>query len=489
MSGSGMIVVQADAIMKHYGSRAALFGASLAVRAGTIHAVVGENGAGKSTLLRVVYGEVRADGGRLALKGRDVPLGAHAPRGAIAAGVGMVHQHFMLVPTLSVLSNVILGREPRRGPFVDARRAAAEVAEVGKRLGLEGLDRPVEELSVGEQQRAEIVKVLWRGADVILLDEPTAVLTPPEVLALFDVLRALRDEGKTIVIVTHKLDEVVALADETTVLRAGKVVGEFAAGTAADAIARAIVGGTPPAEDGAALTPGEVRLRAEDVVIGRAVRGVSLSVRAGEIVGIAGVLGNGQSELMLALAGILRPDSGTLRVDGRRGHIPEDRHARGIILDFTLAENLVLGRQRELPLWLPPLSPRAREPLARGRVVPPDPEAHASELSGGNQQRLVVERELGRPDLRVLLAAEPTRGVDIGASAWIRARIREAAARGAAVLLQSSDLGELRSLASRILVFYRGRVAAELPVAEATDERLGAAMLGLSRAVRQPVQQ
>ncbi|HKA90716.1 MAG TPA: ATP-binding cassette domain-containing protein [Haliangiales bacterium] len=475
-----MIAIQADAIMKHYGSRAALFGASLAVRAGTIHAVVGENGAGKSTLLRVVYGETRAEGGQLSLKGRAVPLGTHAPRDAIAAGVGMVHQHFMLVPTLSVLDNVVLGREPRRGPFVDVRRAAAEVAEVGKRLGLEGVDRPVEELSVGEQQRAEIVKVLWRGADVILLDEPTAVLTPPEVVALFEVLRALRGEGKTIVIVTHKLDEVVALADETTVLRAGRVVGEFAAGTAADDIARAIVGGTPPVDAPAALTPGDVRLEARDVAIGRAVRGVSLSVRAGEIVGIAGVLGNGQSELMLALAGILRPDAGTIRVGGRRGHIPEDRHARGIILDFTLAENLVLGRQRELAMWLPPLAPLARAALARGRVVPPDPDAHAAELSGGNQQRLVVERELGRPGLEVLLAAEPTRGVDIGASAWIRARIREAAAAGAAVLLGSSDLGELRSLAGRILVFYRGRIAAELPVAEATDERLGAAMLGLS---------
>jgi len=466
--------------MKHYGARAALFGASLSVRAGTIHAVVGENGAGKSTLLRVVYGEAHPDGGRLALKGRDVPLAAHAPRAAIAAGVGMVHQHFMLVPTLTVLDNVILGQEPRRGPFVDVRRAAAEVAAVADRLALGGLDRTVADLSVGEQQRAEIVKVLWRGADVILLDEPTAVLTPPEVAALFDVLRALRAEGKTIVIVTHKLDEVVQVADETTVLRAGQVTGTFPAGTAADEIARAIVGATPPAEPEAALAPGATCIDVRGVTIGRAVRGVTLSVRAGEIVGIAGVLGNGQSELMLALAGIIRADAGTIRVAGRPGHIPEDRHARGVILDFSLAENLVLGRQRELPLWLPPLVARARAALAHGRVVPPDPTAPARELSGGNQQKLVVERELGRPDLRVLLAAEPTRGVDIGASALIRARIRAAAAAGAAVLVQSSDLAELRALASRILVFYRGAIAAELPIADATDERLGAAMLGLS---------
>jgi simple sugar transport system ATP-binding protein len=381
------------------------------------------------------------------------------------------------------VDNVVLGREPRRGPFVDARRAAADVAGVAERLGLDRLGRRVEALSVGEQQRVEIVKVLWRGADVILLDEPTAVLTPPEVTALFEVLTALRAEGKTIVLVTHKLDEVVALADETTVLRAGKVVGSFPAGTAADDIGRAIVGGTPPAETETALTPGDIRVVATDVAIGRAVRGVSLSARAGEIVGIAGVLGNGQSELMLALAGILRPDAGTIRVEGgaggRAGHIPEDRHARGIIADFTLAENLVLGRQRELPWWLPPLGPPARVALARGRVVPPDPDARAGDLSGGNQQKLVVERELSRPDLKLLLACEPTRGVDIGASAWIRSRIRETAALGAAVLLQSSDLGELRSLASRILVFYRGRIAAELPVAEATDERLGAAMLGI----------
>jgi len=404
--------------------------------------------------------------------------------------VGMVHQHFMLVPTLTVAENVVLGREPSRGGFLDRARAEREVAEVAAsaELAVEPRRR-VADLTVGEQQRVEILKALWRGAQVLLLDEPTAVLSPPEVKELFRVLRALRDAGKTVVLVTHKLDEVAAIADTTTVMRAGRVVATLPRGTPPGEIARAIVGGheiPQPARE--PTPPGETLLRVEDLAAGR-LAGVSLAVRAGEIVGIAGVQGNGQTELVLAIAGLLAPARGRVilggtdvtrasvaaRLAGGLGHIPDDRHRRGVVLDFSLADNLRLGRQRELARA--GLETWAAGRLREADVRPPDPSAAIRTLSGGNQQKLVVERELGRPGLRVLLAAEPTRGVDIGAAAAIHARILAAAGAGVGVLLVSSDLAELRRLADRLLVFYRGRIAAEL-APSASDEELGALMTG-----------
>jgi general nucleoside transport system ATP-binding protein len=495
-----MKAVVAQGIGKRYEQLAANRDVSLEVEAGTIHAVVGENGAGKSTLLSIVYGSVRADAGRLWIKGDEVALGTHRPAGAIARGLGLVHQHFMLVPNLSVLENVILGREPRR-----RAAAEAEVAALARRLSLE-LDprRVVEDLSVGEQQRVEIIKALWRGADVLLLDEPTAVLTPPEVKSLFAVLERLAQEGKTIVLVTHKLDEVVAVADRTTVMRGGRVVAEYPAGTDVAVIAGAIVGGegaiAPPgaaagpaaAGPGNRREPGNAVLELRDVAVPPRLARVSLRVRAGEILGIAGVLGNGQSELVLAIAGLVRPARGTIAIGGRDvtrtppgarlaaglAHIPEDRHLRGLILDFTLAENLRLGRHREPGL----AHAAAREAFVRQRLAaldvrPADPALLARKLSGGNQQKLVAARELGRPALRLIVAAEPTRGVDIGATARIHQALREARDGGAGILLVSSELSELRALADRLLVLYRGVEVATLPPTAADDE-LGALMTG-----------
>jgi simple sugar transport system ATP-binding protein len=484
--------LEATGICKSYGALAANRDVSLAVAPGTIHAIVGENGAGKSTLLHCLYGEVRADAGRLAVAGVDVPLASHSPAGAIARGVGLVHQHFMLVPTLTVAENVVLGREPTLRGFVDRGRAEAEIAERAAAAEL-AVDprRKVADLTVGEQQRVEILKALWRGAEILLLDEPTAVLSPPEVKELFRVLRALTAAGKTVVFVTHKLDEVAEIADATTVMRGGQVVASLPRGTAPAELARSIVGGEmPAATERARRTPGAVVLAVDGLAAGRLVE-ASLEVRAGEIVGVAGVQGNGQTELVLAVAGLLAPAAGRVTLGGADvtrasvaarlarglGHIPDDRHRRGVVLDFDLADNLRLGRQRELPRR--GLEAWARRRLEAADVRPPDPRAPLRSLSGGNQQKLVVLRELERPGLSVLLAAEPTRGVDIGATAAIRERLVAAAAAGVGVLLVSSDLAELRGLADRLVVFFRGRIVAAVGP-EASDEKLGCLMTGVA---------
>ena len=391
-----MTALRAEGFSKSYAGREALREVSLTVERGAIHCVVGENGAGKSTMLHLLYGTTRADAGRLWVHGTEINLPSHSPTQAIARGVGLVHQHFMLIDNLSVAENVVLGREPRRGPFVDLSRAEGEIASLARRLGLV-IDprRRIDSLSVGEQQRVEIVKALWRGADVLLLDEPTAVLTPPEVKQLLGVLETLAAEGKSIVLVTHKLEEVAQVATKTTVLRDGRVAGEFPR--------------------------------------------------------------------------------------GGRGHIAEDRHVRGVVLDFSVEDNLLLGRQREYagPTGIDRARVRryAEERLAALDVRPPDPTAVMRALSGGNQQKVVVARELSRPDLSLLIAAEPTRGVDIGAAAGIHDAILAAADAGTAVLLVSSELSELRALSDRLVVLYRGRIAAELPV-DTGDDHLGRLMMG-----------
>jgi simple sugar transport system ATP-binding protein len=489
-------------IAKAYGARVANHDVTLRVEAGSVHAVVGENGAGKSTLMKIAYGETRADAGRIVIRGRDVDRGKHEPRSAIAAGLGMVHQHFMLAQSLSVAENVVLGREPRRLGLVDLAKARGEIRDLAKKVGLAiDPDRRVAELSVGEEQRVEIVKVLWRGAEVLLLDEPTAVLTPPEVRELFTVFRALCAEGKTIVLITHKLDEVMALADRTTVLRGGRVVGEFERGVAAEVIARAMVGGEPGAAVPAvAKTRGEVVLSVRGLCVGRGdgtpVRGVDLELCQGEILGIAGVEGNGQTELVEALAGLRRAAEGEVRLGGVEvtrappalraklglAHVPEDRHARGLVLPFSVADNLILGRQREFsgPLGIsrPKRNAHALALIARFDIRPPEPSLMAQALSGGNQQKVVVGRELSRGGVRLLLLAQPTRGVDLGAAALIHRQLVEAQTQGVAALLVSSDLAELRALSDRIAVMYRGRLVATLPVAQATDEVLAELMTG-----------
>ncbi|HXU74855.1 MAG TPA: ABC transporter ATP-binding protein [Polyangia bacterium] len=448
---------------------------SLSVMRGEVHAVIGENGAGKSTLMRALYGMHPPDAGEVRIGG-EIIARPSVPA-AIARKVGMVHQHFMLVPTLTAAENVVLGREPWRGPFVDLRRAEREIGELSERFGLRVEPRRlVSSLSVGEAQRVEIVKVLWRGADVLILDEPTAVLTPLEVGELFGVLRELVADGKTVVLVTHKLDEVLQLATRVTVMRRGEVVGSLdPRNTTAGELARTMVGRDLVAAPPRPIFAGESRerLRVEGLTVTRddgtrALDDVSLSVRGGEILGVAGVEGNGQSELTLAIAGVIAQRSGRILVDGHdvshdsvrarrdRGvaHVPEDRHARGVVLGFSIADNVRLGDDA---LDGAKLAKVTRSVIDRLDVRPPEPRATMATLSGGNQQKVVVGRELSR-EHGVLVCAQPTRGVDVGAIERIHAEIAHARVAGKAVLLVSADLDELFALADRIGVLFRGRV-------------------------------
>ena len=506
----------ASGIRKRFGAVEANRGASLEVWRGEIHALVGENGAGKSTLMRILAGLHDPDAGTVELDGRDVT--GWSTRQAIDAGVGMVHQHFMLVPTLTVAENLVLGREPRRGLRLDRVAASAEVKALGERTGLVvAPDRLVSDLSVGEAQRVEVLKVLWRGAKLLILDEPTAVLSPPEVKDLWVVLRRLAKEGSTVVLITHKLDEVMEISDTVTVMRAGETVGRMATRDASpSAIARMMVGRD------VALAGSELRAQSSELAVtshqspvishavlsvenlqvpsGRgehAVRGVSFEIAPGEILGIAGVEGNGQSELVEAIAGLRHVSSGTIRIgtrdiihlgvrergDGGLSHIPEDRHRRGLVLDYSIADNLILGRQHHFTnrgvLDRRTIASHGVEQVKAFDIRPPDATLPAGALSGGNQQKIVIAREMGR-EFSVLLASQPTRGVDVGAIEFIHARIRAAAAAGRGVLLVSADLVEVLALADRIAVMYEGRFVCLLPRAQASAEVLGPYMTGLA---------
>jgi simple sugar transport system ATP-binding protein len=501
------IALELRGVTKRYGQLHANRDVDLRVRAQTIHAVVGENGAGKSTLMKIAYGHVRADAGEIAIKGHRIAR--HSITQSIARGVGMVHQHFMLVGSLTVAENVILGRELQRRGLLDLARASAEIRALSKKFGLD-VDPAVyvEDLSVGQQQRVEILKVLWRGCDVLILDEPTAVLTPGEVRDLFAVLRGLVADGMTVVLITHKLDEVLEIADRVTVMRRGVVVAEMAReGLSADAIARAMVGRPVLMQlDKRPPEVGEPVLEIRDLhVTGArgiaAVQGVSLSVRAGEILGIAGVEGNGQSELVDAIVGLRAIDAGSVAIGGREltgapvydryraglAHVPEDRHDRALILDFSIGDNLILGQQRDFTWRLDLMDrgrihERAQQLIAEFDIRPPAPEHAVRSMSGGNQQKVVVARELSRREPSVLLCAQPTRGVDIGAIEAIHRRMLEARDRGLAVLLLSAELSELKSLSDRLAVMYKGRIVATLGAdelaAEQSIERVGALMCG-----------
>ncbi|MDB4951332.1 MAG: putative transporter ATP-binding protein [Gemmatimonadetes bacterium] len=502
-AASGTPAVEMDGIVKTFGPVTANAGATLSVGAGEIHALVGENGAGKSTLMRVLGGGFAPDAGTVRVLGRDVT--GWSTQDAIRAGVGIVHQHFMLVPTLTVAENVVLGSEPRRGLQLDGRRALDEVRALSERSGLRvPADRTVAELSVGEAQRVEILKTLYRGARILVLDEPTAVLSPPEVEELWTVLRRMRGEGATIVIITHKLDEVMAISDRITVMRHGRTVERLAtADTTPTEIARAMVGRDvvlPSFTSDAVKAAGEGALQVRDLTV-RDARGVtvvdsvSFDVAPGEILGIAGVEGNGQTELLEALAGLRAAVGGVVRIDGRDvggtsvrrradaglSHIPEDRHRRGLILDYSVADNLVLGQQHHFArrgvMDRAAVARNAAEKVAAFDIRPPSAALPARALSGGNQQKIVIAREMGR-DFRVLLAAQPTRGVDVGAIEFIHGQLREARAAGKAVLLVSADLQEVLALADRVAVMYGGRFVAVLPRAAASEEVLGRYMTG-----------
>jgi simple sugar transport system ATP-binding protein len=511
------LAVRLSDIHKHFGPVKANQGASLEVAAGEIHALVGENGAGKSTLMRVLAGMYAPDGGRMDVNGRDVT--GWSTNDAIAAGVGMVHQHFMLVPTLTVAENITLGRELTSGLQLDRARAEKEVTELSRATGL--LVRPerkIADLSVGESQRVEILKTLYRGAKILILDEPTAVLSPPEIDELWNVLRQMRQRGETIVLITHKLDEVMEISDTITVMRHGKTVDRLQTKKTTPAeIARAMVGRdvqlamnyvaeqtltTKAMPAGTPAIPASPLLDVRDLVVEdarrlTAVNGISFTIMPGEILGVAGVEGNGQTELLEALAGLRAPRAGSIRIGSRditalgvkeRGdaglsHIPEDRHARGLILDYSIAENLILGQQhhftRGVRLDQEKITENADRQIASFDIRPPNPLAPARTLSGGNQQKIVIAREMGRA-FQVLLAAQPTRGVDVGAIEFIHTQLRIARDQGKATLLVSADLAEVLALSDRIAVIYKGRFVAVLSRAEATEDIIGSFMTGAS---------
>ncbi|HWH33513.1 MAG TPA: ABC transporter ATP-binding protein [Egibacteraceae bacterium] len=476
---------------------------NLAILPGEVHAIVGENGAGKSTLMKILYGMQRPDEGEIRVAGE--PVAFRSPKDAIAAGIGMVHQHFMLAGNLTVLENVVLGAEPRRFGALDWSEARWRLDAMARAHDTPlDPDRTVDSLSVGEKQRVEILKVLYRGARVLILDEPTGVLVPQEVDALFATLRELKAQGVTIAFISHKLHEVLAIADRVTVMRAGRTVTTVDAGSVTTGeLAELMVGSELP-------SPSTRTTHVTDVpeleVAGLGARGegdrwlvegIDLSVRRGEIAGVAGVEGNGQAELVELLLGLRHADAGTIRLGGedvtawptrrRReagmGYVPEDRHARGLLLSAPLWENVMLGRQGAEPFAhrgiLRPKAARerTREVIERFDVRTPGEHVAAHALSGGNQQKLIMGREiLGLPKL--LIAAHPTRGVDVGAQAAIWEEIRNARDAGLAVLLISADLDEIIGLSDRLHVMFRGRLVAELDPDEVTPEVLGSYMTG-----------
>jgi simple sugar transport system ATP-binding protein len=495
--------VELHGITKRFPGVVANHDVDIAVHRGTVHAIVGENGAGKSTLMKILYGMQRPDEGTISVDGRGVSF--TSPADAIAAGVGMVHQHFMLADNFTVLENVVLGSEPTTAGRLDFAAARRRIAEISDSYGL-GVepDRRVEQLGVGDRQRVEILKVLYRGARILILDEPTAVLVPQEVDELFANLRELKAEGLTVLFISHKLDEVLKVADEITVIRRGTTVATVDPGTVtAPALAELMVGSELPAPE---LRDSTVTDQPMLAVEGLTVRGpegralvedVSFTIHRGEILGIAGVEGNGQAELVEAVMGIRRMERGRVLLDGddvshwstrrRReagvGYVPEDRHRHGLLLDAPLWENRVLGHQTRRPNVRGPWIDRAGARTDTHRIVDeydvrtPGIEVAASALSGGNQQKLIVGREMsGQP--RVLIAAHPTRGVDVGAQAAIWEQLRVARGEGLAVLLISADLEELIGMSDTLRVVLRGRLVAEVDPREVTPEQLGSAMTG-----------
>jgi general nucleoside transport system ATP-binding protein len=498
------LAVELRGITKRFPGVVANKDIDIAVRAGTVHAIVGENGAGKSTLMKILYGMQKPDEGTISVDGQQVSF--TSPGQAIAAGIGMVHQHFMLADNLTVTENVILGAEPVHGPGqLDFSAARAKIKVISDAYGL-GIDPdcPVEELGVGDRQRVEILKVAYRGARVFILDEPTAVLVPQEVEGLFANLRRLTAQGLTIIFISHKLDEVLSVADEITVIRRGTTVATVdPKDVTARQLAELMVGSELPSPQTQESTvTDEVRLAVAGLTARTAdgrtlLDDISFEIRAGEILGIAGVEGNGQAELVEAIMGMRPIHSGQITLDGRNlagvptrdrresgvGYIPEDRHRHGLLLEASLWENRILGHQTEKPnvsgLWLDKGGARRdTERIVREYDVrTPSIDVAASALSGGNQQKLIVGREMSaRP--RLLIAAHPTRGVDVGAQAAIWEHLRQARAEGLAVLLISADLDELIGLSDTLKVILRGRLVSSADPATVTPEELGSAMTG-----------
>ena len=473
------------------------------LRRGEVHALLGENGAGKSTLMNIVYGLYSADSGEIRINGKPVTLSS--PHDAIAAGIGMVHQHFMLIPVMTVAENIVLANEPTRGGVLldlpGAERRVRDLAGTFK-FAVDPHAR-IQDITVGQQQRVEILKALYRNADIVILDEPTAVLTPQEARELFGIIRTLKQEGIAIIFISHKLNEVLEIADRITVLRRGRKIETIRRDEATEeGLARSMVGREVLLRvDKKPAAPGPILLDVENVSVLddrglEAVRGVSFQVRGGEIVGIAGIDGNGQTELIDAITGLRKAASGRVAVESREltssnahahleaglGHIPEDRQRRGLVLEFSLAENLVLHDYDKDPYaYLGVLSPRrifgrAANLLRQYDVRGGTPRSRAATLSGGNQQKVVVAREVSR-NPRVLIAAQPTRGLDVGAIEFVHKQLVAERDSGRAILLVSLELDEILSLSDRVLVMYEGRIVAEHG-AHPSEEEIGLAMTG-----------
>jgi simple sugar transport system ATP-binding protein len=508
------LALQASGITKRFPGVLANDHVSFELEKGEIHALLGENGAGKSTLMNVLYGLYQPDEGEIRIN--DKPTRITSPHDAIAQGIGMVHQHFMLVPPLTVTENIMLGQESVVSAskalgglsVLDRRAVAARVRELSHQYGLEtDPDAYVRDLTVGSQQRVEIVKALYRAADILILDEPTAVLTPQEADELFVIMRKLVKQGKSIVFITHKLREVFAVADKISVMRAGQMVGTVKPSKATtELLAEMMVGRKVILQiDKADAHPGEEILRVENLRVmddrkHMTVDGVSLSVRAGEILGVAGVQGNGQTELTEALTGLRRVAEGQVTILGHdtthatprqvvevgTAHVPEDRHKHGLVLAFPVRDNLVLCSYYHSPfakgveLDFPVIDKQAQELVNTFDIRTPSINTSAGSLSGGNQQKVIVARELSRP-IKLLIASQPTRGLDVGSIEFIHKRIVEARDRGAAVLLISAELDEIMSLSDRIAVMYKGHVLDTLEAGTATREQLGLLMAGVAK--------
>jgi ABC-type uncharacterized transport system ATPase subunit len=498
--------IELIAINKSFGAVHANKDVNLSVARGTIHGIVGENGAGKSTLMSILYGFYEADSGEIRVNGK--PIAIRSPDDAIQAGIGMVHQHFMLVEPLSVVENVMLGAEGGAMLRAGEAKVRAELARLAKDYGLEiDVDATVGDLSVGLQQRVEILKALYRGADILILDEPTAVLTPPEADALFGLLRSLKEQGKTVILITHKLREIMAITDRVSVMRRGEMVASVeTANTSPPELAELMVGRRVLLRvEKAEKTPGAPLLEVDNlsVVDGRGVLRVasaSFTVRAGEIVGIAGVAGNGQSELLEAIAGMRQPVLGSIRLEGKaihssehnphhmrqRGllHVPEDRLRTGLVPAFPAFESAILGFSHEPHLGRGPILDHDRliadlaKKMEQYDVRPPAPRLKSSKFSGGNQQKIVLAREIER-NPKVLLVGQPTRGVDIGAIEFIHRRLIALRDAGVAILLVSVELDEIMNLSDRILTMCGGKITGERKASETNEQDLGLLMAGV----------
>jgi general nucleoside transport system ATP-binding protein len=500
------VVLEMRGVTKRFGPVTANDDISLVLHRGEILGLLGENGAGKSTLMKILYGLYKPDEGEIFIDGERVEI--HDPKDAVTRGIGMVHQHFTLIPPLTVAENIVLGAEPRGGTLgisLNMQEAIRATEELSERYGLKADPRSrVADLSVGIRQRVEILKALYRDVRILVLDEPTAVLTPQETEDLFAVLKELVDDGLSIILITHKLGELIGVGDELTIIRDGKVIGTVnAARTNERELARMMVGRDVLLRvEKESHAYGDVRLSAENLTVRSAgteevaVDGVSLEVRGGEILGIAGVDGNGQTELAEALAGTRHIEGGRVYLDGQDvtrlgadarqelglAYVPEDRATKGLVQDFALYENNTLKTYDERPfsrfgvIFPRIMRRRAAESLQAYDVRPPDPDAKAASLSGGNQQKAVLARELSG-DPGVLIASQPTRGVDVGAIEFIHRQILEQRSEGKAILLSSLELEEVRSLSDRIIVLYGGRIVGEVGP-DATDEELGLLMAG-----------